>query len=93
MANKKRPKYIENILKLVNDDLRRRKVQDYYKDPLFCFAIFDLVPSSKGWYRGFNMHIDRYIDTKEGKKLVRALTGPTNELPEEDKPNWYVQVW
>lgn len=88
---KKRPAYVEKLIKEANDYFRRNKVQDYNNDSLFCFIVHCYLPSK--WYRGFNFHIDRYVDINGTPKLVRALTGPIEGLPVEEQSQWYVQIW
>ena len=95
-GDKKRPKYIENILKEINDDLRRRRVQDSghfpYGDELFSFWTNYL--SSKGWYRGWNIHVDRQVTLSDGSvRAVRALAGPMYMRDEKTKAECYVQIW
>jgi hypothetical protein len=87
MKNKKRPKYIERQLKEVNDFLRANKVQDDYKNPLFWWWTQYL--SANGWYRGWNVHVDRFVDGK----TIRALAGPYNEMDEYTRQNYYNQIW
>lgn len=91
-GDKKRPKYVEKQLQELNDYFRYMRVQEYHDNPLFYWWCNYL--SSNKWYRGFNFHIDREIRLSDGTtKTVRALTGPTRELPMEDQPNWYIQIW
>ena len=91
MKNKKRPAYIEKQLKEVNDFFRSNKVKDDYNNPLFWWWCNYL--SENGWYRGWNMHVDKEIETSEGVKIVRALTGPYNKMDEYTKKNYYNQIW
>lgn len=91
MADRKRPQYIEKQLKEVNDYFRSMKVQDYHHDTLFHWWCNYLLAHK--WYRGFNFHIDRYIDINGEQKPVRALTGPTNQLSDIEQSEWYIQIW
>ena len=94
-GDKKRPQYIEKMLVEVNDDLRRRKVKDTghfpYADPLFSFMTNYL--SNNGWYRGWNIHVDREITISTGTKTIRALAGPYCDRDEMTKVMDYVQIW
>ena len=87
----KRPKHIEKQLAEVNDYLRQMNVQNHLDNLRLHWWCNYL--SSHGWYKGWNTHIDRVIDINGEKKTIRALTGPTNELPEEDQAKWYIQIW
>lgn len=95
-GDKKRPKYIENILKEVNDDLRRRKVQDCspypYADSLFSFWTDYLL--TKKWYKGWNIHVDRQVTFADGRvETIRALAGPVSMRDEKTNAECYVQIW
>ena len=87
----KRPKFIVKQLAEVNDYFRQMKVQDYHNNMLFHWWCNYLLEHK--WYCGFNFHIDREIEIGNEKKIVRALTGPTEQLPAEDQAKWYVQIW
>ena len=83
--NKKRPQYIENQLKNINDALRSSRVKwdDHYTNPLFQWFTTYLL--HHGWYRGFNTHYD--VTTENGR-VIRALTGPDYE-----NYDYYIQIW
>ena len=87
MKDRKRPQYIEKQLKQVNDFLRDNKVQDDYKNPLFYWWTNYL--SENGWYRGWNVHVDKVLDGK----VVRVLAGPYNSMDEATRRDHYVQIW
>ena len=87
--NKKRPQYIENQLKEINDLFRttRLKWNDHYENPLFQWFTRHL--SEHGWYRGFNMHYDQEVTYSDGTtKVIRALAGPDYE-----NRDYYIQIW
>ena len=88
---KKRPAYVERLIAEANDYFRAKKVQDYNNDSLFNFIVHRYLPSK--WYNGFNFHIDKYLEIGGERKLVRALTGPVEKLPVEERSQWYVQIW
>ena len=85
MAHKKRPKYIENQLKEINDILRERRLKydQKYEDNLFNWFTQHLLDHN--WYRGFNIHYDV---TKEDGTVIRALAGPDYE-----NKDYYIQIW
>lgn len=82
---KKRPQYIENQLKEINDIFRvkRLKYEDKYNDPLFSWFTQHLL--EHGWYQGFNMHHDVTLD--DGR-IIRALCGT-----EYESMDYYIQIW
>lgn len=88
---KNRPTYVEKQLAELNDYLRQMKVQDHHDNMLFHWWCNYLL--AHDWYKGFNFHIDREIEINGEKKVIRALTGPTGDLPEEEKNKWYIQIW
>ena len=91
MRNKKRPQYVEKMLEEINNYLRQNKIQNHFNNDLFGFIVHYL--SEHGWYRGWNTHIDKYLDINGEKKLVKALTGPVNNLSPEEQSEWYIQIW
>ena len=86
--NKKRPQYIENQLKEINDILKakRLKYNDHYDDPLFQWFTHHLL--EHGWYRGFNMHYDKEVIIDGKSEIIRALAGPDYE-----NKDYYIQIW
>ena len=88
MANKKRPQYIENQLKEINDLLRatRLKYENKYDDNLFNWFTNHLL--HHGWYRGFNMYYDKDVIIDGKSEVVKVLAGP-----EYEKYDYYIQIW
>ena len=86
MANKKRPKYIKDIIEDVNFYLRMNKVKDE-NDTLFMWLCNYL--SDKDMYQGFNYH-------KYGDKVANEVTGERIVILagsyEKDKFD-FLQVW
>ena len=88
---KKRPAYIEKQLASVNNYLRYFKVKDHLNNPLFWW--WNNYLTENKWYRGWNYHIDREVETSEGTKTIRALAGPINSMDDYTKENYYIQIW
>ena len=87
--NKKRPQYIEKMVNDINDHFRaiRLKDGDQYSNDLWNWFTCYLL--GNGWYRGYNMHVDKYVTLADGTvKNVRALAGVN--FAEED---YYLQIW
>lgn len=87
--NKKRPQYIWDMIKDVNDNLRSRKLKwdEHYEDPLFNWCTQYLL--SKKMYEGFNVHYDKEVTYSNGEtKIIRALAGPDYETKD-----YYIQIW
>lgn len=87
--NKKRPQYIEKMIKDINDHFRsiRLKDGDQYNNDLWNWFTCYLL--DKSWYRGYNMYVDKVVTLSDGTaKSIRALAGI--DYAEED---YYLQIW
>lgn len=83
MRNKKRPKYVEDMLVKVNEHLRFHKVKEQHND-LFAFMCDYLL--HKGMYRGFNFY---YTENYNGK-YYSVLAGKQRY----DNGEWeYLQIY
>lgn len=69
--NKKRPQYVTDMVKSVNERLRQAKVKDPYNDTLFMWICDWLM--KRGYYQGYNFYIDKYNDY--ARKVIPVLAG------------------
>jgi len=85
MRDRKRPQYIENQIKEVNEYIRSKRLKDkeQYNDSLWCWFTQYLLEN--GWYRGYNMYIDHVLD--DGT-VVKILAGQ-----DYSSKDYYLQIW
>ena len=81
--NKKRPQYVTDIVKSVNERLRQAKVKDT-NDTLFGWLCDWLL--ERGYYKGYNFFIDKYNDYVG--KVIPVLAG-TDDTEKYD----YLQIY
>ena len=87
--NKKRPQYIEKMIKDINDHFRSIRLKDgnQYSNDLWNWFTCYLL--DKGWYRGYNMYVDKVVPLSDGTvKNTRVLAGI--DYANED---YYLQIW
>jgi hypothetical protein len=84
MRTKKRPQYVTDLLKKVNQHLREFKVKEEHTDNLFIFMCDYLL--TRDMYRGYNFYKDMYNPYKG--EVVPVLAGSAKK-DEYD----YLQIW
>ena len=89
MTYKNRPQYIEKQLQEINKIFRaeRLKFDGRYDDTLFMWFTNHLL--KHGWYRGFNMYVDRTVVNPhtgiEHEEIVHAGL-------DYEKKDYYIQI-
>ena len=82
---KKRPKYIVDLVNDVNASLRRNKQKDIYSE--LAWWLVDYL-TKNGWYKGHNFYIDSTLEIN-GEMVTRpALAGSADPDKYE-----YVQIY
>lgn len=67
---KKRPKYVNEIIDSVNQELRNRKVKDLYENDLCRWL--DSYLLKRGMYRGYNF----YKEIEDGRLTLAGTANP-----------------
>ena len=89
MTYKNRPQYIENQRQDINKIFRaeRLKFDAKYDDTLFMWFTNYLLDN--GWYRGFNMFIDRTVmDPNTGVEVTKSV----HVGLDYEKEDYYIQI-